>query len=74
MDAAIEEGFDALDALDIPDDVLNGYDQLSDEEDSERPIYIEPGVYRGQLIEWGKVYNPMFKKYSLEMTFALGND
>ena len=73
MDEAIEEGFDVLDALDIPDDVLNGYDQPF-EEDSDRPVYIDPGVYRGQLIEWGKVYNPMFKKYSLEMTFALGNE
>ena len=73
MDEAIEEGFDALDALDIPDDALSRYHQPS-EEDSERPVYIDPGVYKGQLIEWGKVYNPMFKKYSLEMTFALGNE
>ena len=61
MDETINEGFDVLDALDIPDDVLSRYDQLSDE-DSDRPVFIDPGVYRGQLIEWGKVYNPMFKK------------
>ena len=50
MDEAIEEGLDVLDALDIPDDVLSRYDQLSDE-DSDRPVFIDPGVYRGQLIE-----------------------
>ena len=49
MDEAIEEGFDVLDALDIPDDVLSHYDQPS-EEDSERPVYIDPGIYKGQLI------------------------
>ena len=54
MDETIDEGFDVLDALDIPDDVLNGYDQPS-EEDSDRPVYIDPGVYKGQLIEWGKI-------------------
>ena len=44
MDETIEEGFDVLDALDIPDDVLSHYDQLSEEEDLDRPVYIEPGV------------------------------
>ena len=50
MDEAIEEGFDVLDALDIPDDALSRYDQPSEEEDLDRPVYIEPGVYKGQLI------------------------
>ena len=39
--------------------------------DDERPALIEPGLYRGTLIEWGKTYNPMFKKYSLEMLFDI---
>ena len=54
MDEAIEEGFDVLNALGIPDDELSRYDQPSEEKDSDRPVYIEPGVYRGQLIEWGE--------------------
>ena len=71
MEQKIENGFD------VTDDILSEYsDEMFSEaleEDLDRPVYIDPGIYKGRLIEWGKTYNPMFKKYSLEMTFVLGN-
>lgn len=71
MEQKIETGFD------VTDEILGEYsDEMFSEaleEDLDRPVYIDPGIYKGRLIEWGKTYNPMFKKYSLEMTFVLGN-
>ena len=63
MEQKIENGFD------ITDDILSEYsDEMFSEAleaDLDRPVYIDPGIYKGRLIEWGKTYNPMFKKYSL---------
>jgi len=57
----------------ITDEMLEQYeDPEYFDEDDERPVLIDPGIYRGTLIEWSKTYNPMFKKYSLEMEFDLG--
>jgi hypothetical protein len=71
MEQKIENGFD------IVGEILAEYGGdsvlISEEADLDRPVYIDPGIYKGRLIEWGKTYNPMFKKYSLEMTFVLGN-
>ena len=71
MEQKIETGFD------VTDEILGEYsDEMFSEaleEDLDRPVYIDPGIYKGRLIAWGKTYNLMFKKYSLEMTFVLGN-
>ena len=64
--------------VDLTDELLAKYSDESYseqlDEDLDRPIYIPPGIYEGRLIEWGKTYNPMFKKYSLEMVFSIGNE
>ena len=44
-------------------------DENSLPEINDRPVLIEPGVYRGQMVDWEKNFNPMFRKYSLVMNF-----
>ena len=63
--------------VDLTDELLAKYNDESypeqPDEDLDRPIYIPLGIYEGRLVEWGKTYNPMFKKYSLEMVFSIRN-
>ena len=48
-------------------------DEYSDEriEVDDRPVLIDPGIYKGQLVDWEKSFNPMFRKYSLVMNFRI---
>ena len=51
-------------------------DEYSDEriEVDDRPVLIDPGIYKGQLVDWEKSFNPMFRKYSLVMNFKVKNE
>jgi hypothetical protein len=48
-------------------------DEYSNEriEVDDRPVLIDPGIYKGQLVDWEKSFNPMFRKYSLVMNFRI---
>ena len=48
-------------------------DEYSDEriEDDDRPVLIDPGIYKGQLVDWEKSFNPMFRKFSLVMNMRI---
>ncbi len=56
----------------VTDEMLARYrDENSLPEIDDRPVLIEPGVYRGQMVDWEKNFNPMFRKYSLVMNFKI---
>ena len=56
----------------VTDEMLASYrDENSLPEIDDRPVLIEPGVYRGQMVDWEKNFNPMFRKYSLVMNFKI---
>ena len=56
----------------VTDEMLAPYrDKDSLPEIDDRPVLIEPGVYRGQMVDWEKNFNPMFRKYSLVMNFKI---
>ena len=59
----------------VTDEMLASYrDENSLPEIDDRPVLIEPGVYRGQMVDWEKNFNPMFRKYSLVMNFKIDKD
>ena len=59
----------------VTDEMLARYrDENSLPEIDDRPILIEPGFYRGQMVDWEKNFNPMFRKYSLVMNFKIDKD
>ena len=51
-------------------------DEYSNEriEDDDRPVLIDPGIYKGHLMNWEKSFNPMFRKYSLVMNFKIRDE
>ena len=51
-------------------------DEYSDEriEVDDRPVLIDPGIYKGHMMNWEKSFNPMFRKFSLVMNFKIRDE
>ena len=59
------------DGIEITDEMLDRYQDESEERDDSRPVLIEPGIYDAELIDWSKQFSPHFRKYTLVMNFRI---
>ena len=62
------------DGIEITDEILLAYSDEVYEKDDSRPVWIEPGEYSAELVDWEKQFSPQFRKFTVVMHFRIGSN